>query len=858
MKIQYQHLDYQTDAVNSIVDLFDTGVNSIAKTRFSLASNNSFVIPNRLSINNTHLINNLIRVQKRNFKANNMPTIDDDNLRDFSIEMETGTGKTYVYLKTIFELHERYGLTKFIVIVPSIAIREGVIKTLKTTREHFNKQYNNFATFASYEGESKQKISTLKSFVNNYKISILVMSIQSFNKDSNIINDQRDDTSGVKMIECIAQVKPILILDEPQNMASELSKSAINTLNPLFKLRYSATHRNLYNLIYSLSPFESYNKGLVKKIEIASVIANDPNAFIFEVIKLNLTNKQPTVSIKVEVKQINDEYIFKVLNFRLGDNIAKRTKNDKYQGLFVEEISNSQNGIQITGGRWFKIGVDASQNKADIFRVQIRETIKHHLQRQTELGNDIKVLSLFFIDKVSHYTDDDGLIRVIFNEEFNILKTQSAQFKNSQVDKVHNGYFAKSKGGNSENDKKVYNLIMKDKEKLLSFEEPTCFIFSHSALKEGWDNPNVFNICTLNETKSSMRKRQEIGRGMRLCLDKTGKRIYDRNINKLIVIPNESYQDYVATLQSEFKNDNQTAIIPSDSNKKITVKFKKYFATNDENFKKLWEKIKQKTQYNIKITSDDLITKIVDKINENLSVSNIMIKVERHQLLMDNNTVSTIYSSDSVGEIIDKNYPINNLVAKIAKQTQLTKHTILQILEQIDNLDCIFSNPQEFIRSLIVIFKNTLNDELINGIKYFEINDYWEMSLFDDIKTYKNKIVPSKKSIYEHTIFDSDGEREFAKNLDSSDMVKVFAKLPSWFKVDTPIGEYNPDWAIVWQDNKEEKLYLVRETKFLDDLSNLRDSERHKIVCAKKHFKTIKTDFKVSQKQDLSDLIQNL
>jgi type III restriction enzyme len=861
MKIQYENLDYQTDAINSVMDLFDNGDNFIHKDEFSL--DDFGVVANQLRIDKDRLISNLSTIQKHNLEKGDI-SIDQHNLRDFSIEMETGTGKTYVYLKTIFTLNQRVGLTKFIIIVPSIAVREGVLKTLSSTKQHFYKTFNTRADIFAYEGDSKHKINLLRTFTSNHHLSILVMSIQAFNSDNNIINEpRRDDTFGEKMMDIIAQTQPALILDEPQNMESDLSKSAIGNLNPIFKLRYSATHKNLYNLVYSLSPFTAYNKGLVKKIEIASVVKEDTNAVIFEVQKIiTKRGERPKVNVKLEVKdKKTGDYCYKTLNLKLNDDIFRKTHNEKYQNWFVEEISISKNGVEVSGGVFFSIHEAQAQDKEDIFRVQIRETIKNHFEKQASLGNDIKALSLFFIDKVKNYVND-GLIRRLFEAEFETLKPSSEFFKNKVVEKVHNGYFSKSgknfkdTKGNSKSDKDTYDLIMKDKERLLSFAEDTCFIFSHSALKEGWDNPNIFTICTLNETTSLMKKRQEIGRGMRLCLDKNGKRIYDTKVNKLVVVPNESYQDYVASLQSEFNESGQIGIIPPAQHKRKIIKFKKQFATNDENFKALWAKIKKKTKYNISLDSNDLVKKIVKNVNENLTAGQLIIKIERQNVVMKEGKIQTIYNSEKIGARINKHYQISHLVSTLEQESGLTKKTILSVLTGIDCLDYIFDSPQDFIRNVALMIKNTLKDELLNGIQYFEVDDCWHMSLFKDIETYENKIIASEKSIYEHTVFDSDGEKEFARNLDTHDRVKVFAKMPSWFVVDTPIGTYNPDWAIVWEKDHQKKLYLVRETKFIDNLQDgLRESEKDKISCAKKHFDAINLDFKVSTDSELNDLL---
>ncbi|SMN00137.1 Type III restriction-modification system restriction subunit [uncultured Candidatus Thioglobus sp.] len=355
-----------------------------------------------------------------------------------------------------------------------------------------------------------------------------------------------------------------------------------------------------------------------------------------------------------------------------------------------------------------------------------------------------------------------------------------------------------------------------------------------------------------------MKKRQEIGRGMRLCLDKNGTRIYDSSINKLVVVPNESYQDYVSTLQTEFDESGQRGITPPSKKNRTTVKFKKQFATNDANFKILWKRIKHKTKYDVQLNSDDLVIKIVKNINQQLEVKPPMIKVERQNLVMEGDKIQGIYSSENVGSRISKQYQIQNLTTALEVETGLTKATILRVLKGIDCLNSVFDNPQDFIRGVALIIKHTLKDELLNGIQYHEVDDCWSMSLFNDIETYEDKIVPSDKSIYDYSVFDSEGEKKFAQSLNASVNVKVFAKMPPWFVVDTPIGTYNPDWAIVWQGNEQEKLYLVRESKFVNDLQDLRESEKYKNSCAAKHFKAINADFKVVIDTQLNDLIESI
>lgn len=865
MKFKFdKNLGYQLDAIKSIVDIFDTGKNIISsKDGFELISTLDVFI-NELEIDEKRILSNVQSTQKLNKIDEISESLDS---MDFSIEMETGTGKTYVYLRTIFELNKKYKLKKFIILVPSVAIREGVIKTLKQTKKHFHDMYGAGYDFFDYDSK---KLSRVRNFARNQDIQIMVMTIQSFNSDNNILRQKdRDDFYGEMPMEIVSKVRPVIIMDEPQNMESELSKSAISDLKAIFKLRYSATHKNKLNLMYELSPASAYRKGLVKKIEVFGVKENDSSAFIFKVKKINAQKgKLPTAKVGLEVKNSNDEFIIKDVVLKMGDNLKRKTKNDKYEGLIVNEIDAKNNRAELSDGKFFNLEEQSNENKEAIFRTQIKETIKTHLGKQEDLGSNVKVLSLFFIDKVDNYVENEGIIKKIFVEEFEKLKTGYDNFKGVNADDIHRGYFAckKKKGGEviyedtsgkTKKDKETYDLIMKDKERLLSFDEPTCFIFSHSALKEGWDNPNVFQICTLNETRSASKKRQEIGRGMRLAVDINGDRIFDSNINRLTVIANESYKDFVGTLQSEY-NEAGYKEIPeaSNSREKIEVKFQKHLPVDSEDFKNLWSKIRKKTKFNIELKKEKLVKDSVEKINK-LDISNLVVSVDK--IIVDfesTGKLKTIYENSAIGEKIKGDIRIGNIIERIVKETGITKKTIFEIISLVDNLDIVFENYEEYVRSIIVVIKTSLNELLINeGLKYLPVDNIWEISIFEDINTYKSKTVKCDRSAYEKVVFDSNGEKEFAESLDANTRVKLFVKLPPKFIVDTPLGTYNPDWAIVMDTEDGEKLYLIRETKFVNDLKNLRLDEQQKILCGRKHFKAIGVDFEVSRKSDLSDLV---
>ncbi|MDD4877622.1 MAG: DEAD/DEAH box helicase family protein [Candidatus Nanoarchaeia archaeon] len=846
MKFKFDgNLDYQLEAIKSVITLF-RGQKNTTKSFLFIAENG--IVPNELGISKKIILDNLKAIQKEN-NINESEKLEGD---DFSIEMETGTGKTYVYLRTILELNREYGFKKFIIIVPSVAIREGVLKTLEITKQHLKQIYDNIPyNFCEYDSN---QLSRIRQFSRNNNIEILVMTLDSFNKDTNIMNQNIDRLSGQKPIDLVSQTRPILILDEPQNMESDKSKEALKKLNPLFKLRYSATHRNYYNLIYRLTPVDAYNKGLVKKIEVLSVVKEDDFNNVY--IKcLDIISDDRGIRAKIEINQKQkSRYKAKSIIVKQGDDLFKKSENNEYKGIIIAGIHAGYGHLKLSNGIIIKKGEDFGGDKKELMRIQIKHTIEEHFRKQEILKPfKIKVLSLFFIDRVSNYTEKEGFIRKAFTEEFEKIKLKFPAAKGLEVNKVHNGYFSnyKSESG-METDKKAFDLIMRDKEKLLSFEEPTQFIFSHSALREGWDNPNVFNICTLNETISEMRKRQEIGRGVRLPVNQEGDRITDLDFNILTVIANESYSDYVSTLQKEYIDEYGDLIAPpkpaNARNRKI-LKLKKGFKLNPE-FKELWQRISKKTIYSVDINVPELLKECIEEINK-LTINTIRIRVEKVSLSINDKEGIKIQFVGDEAEELNKDFGIPDLIERVSSETYLTRNTIYEILSRIHNLSLIFKNPQEFTQSVSLIINEKLKEFLINGIKYLELKESWQMELFEDLEAYEDYIITdyNNKTVYEGTIWDSNGEKEFAKQLEDDNKIKMFVKLPPWFIVKTPIGEYNPDWAIVFEEKDlqgqiKDKLYLVRETKFVDNLHNLRYSEQHKIKCAEEHFKTINVNFK--------------
>lgn len=598
MKIKFEkNLEYQLDAINSVIDIF--AGQEINKTVFTVERLSNLQmklgrVENELGIGNSlllypeEILKNLNNIQLRNGLARTTKL--EKNNYNFSVEMETGTGKTYVYLRSIMELNKKYGFTKFIIVVPSIAIKEGVYKTLQITKEHFKELYENIPY--DYFIYDSKKIDMIRNFAVNDTIQIMVINIDAFNKDTNIINQERDQANGYKPIDYIKECNPIVIIDEPQNMESEKAKEAIKELNPLCTLRYSATHKDKYNLVFKLDAIDAYEKKLVKQIEVASIQREENNNMDYiRVISIKANKNGIFAKLELDVRTGNSVKR-KEITVKKGDFLKDKAKRNIYDGYIVNEITvneiDSAKSFIDLGKVVLTLGqVNGEQKPDELKRLQIRQTIKEHFDKQKRLRNkNIKVLSLFFIDKVSNYRIYDsetgeakkGKYALMFEEEYNkLLETKEYMnmgdqtvplFERASV--AHDGYFSidkkKSKSGkeyfedkdtkgNTKADDDTFNKIMRDKEKLLNFDEPLSFIFSHSALKEGWDNPNVFQICTLNETVSEIKKRQEIGRGLRIAVNQNGERVRGFEINTLTVMVNEAYSTFVDSLQKEIENE---------------------------------------------------------------------------------------------------------------------------------------------------------------------------------------------------------------------------------------------------------------------------------------------------------------
>jgi len=866
---------YQLDAISSVTSLFEG--QPLSKGEFELSGNGSLAFNelgfgNSISITEIDLLKNLQQVQLENelnkseqlekfsYKdSNGEEQVVETSFPNFTVEMETGTGKTYVYLRTIYELNKLYGFTKFVIVVPSIAIREGVLKSLQITEEHLQNLYSRVPV--NYFVYDSRRLPQLKNFATSNAIQIMIINIDSFTKDTNIINQDRDSTQGKRPIQYVQATKPILILDEPQNMETDIRKKGITNLNPLFVLRYSATHKHLYNLIYKLDPVKAYDLGLVKQIEVDSVYSeNDFNDAFIQLENITSAKTKITARVKIDVNS-NDGVKRKsvkvdVRNFDLYKLSGNR---EQYKDLFVTATNFEEKYIELSNGKIIRLGETTGDFKDEIMKVQVQKAVEEHFIKERQLKEKgIKVLSLFFIDRVANYRsyDEDGnpvkgKFTLWFEDAFEKFKTKYPVVINYAKEKVHNGYFAQdnkgnfkdSKTGESKDDDNTYQLIMRDKERLLNPAEPLRFIFSHSALREGWDNTNVFQICTLNETTSVMKKRQEIGRGLRLCVNEDGYRVFDKNINRLTVVANESYEEFAGKLQKEIEEDCGVEFTGRirDKRKRVSIKLKKGFEA-DPRFLELWAKIKHKTKYRVNYSTERLIKSAAKAIKDMPEVSQPMIRTMKTGVNIVKEAVEGYQIKFGVHKIEDYRTEIPDIAGYIQSRTDLTRSTIIKILRESGRLNDVLKNPQLFLDMTVKQIRDVLNELMVEGIKYEKIGEteYYSMELFiekelEGYKEYLYKVQNEDKTLYNYIPFDSEVERKFAEQCESNSLIEFYLKLPNWFVINTPIGTYNPDWALIFKNDK--KIYFVAETKFSLDPIKRYSSENYKIKCGEKHFK---------------------
>lgn len=959
MKLKFDSTqDYQIQAVNSFIDLFDgqplnQGDYTIEiNTKTDVGQQLSTIqtelgIGNHLAIDEDTILKNLHNIQERN-DLDPTPEIEfKNNNFNFSVEMETGTGKTYVYLRTIFELSQKYGFKKFIIVVPSVAIREGTLKNIEITAEHFKALYNN-VEFEHFVYDSK-KTNRLRQFATSNQLQIMIINIDAFNKETNIFNQERNQLSGFSPRDFIHSVRPIVLIDEPQSVDNTpKAQEAIKSLNPLCIFRFSATHKNLYNLIYKLDPIKAYELRLVKQIVVASVVG--ANAQNDAYIKLMEVDNKSGIKAKIKI-HVQDKSSVKEKDFWVKQNADLYTLSNEREayknGFEVLDISCEPGNefIDFTSGRLY-LGQERGGITDDLIEVQIKNTIKKHLDKELQLkGKGIKVLSLFFVDKVANYRIYDaegkpakGKFAELFEYHYSelIQRTQYKELDVFQVEKLHDGYFSADKkgvfkdtNGSTQADDDTYAKIMRNKEQLLSMNEPLKFIFSHSALREGWDNPNVFQICVLREVGSTKERRQTLGRGLRLPVNANGERVKDNNINKLTVIARESYADFAAGLQKEYEDDcgvtfgkvpkiafSKLSVLVGEEEKPLGRKAsediwtelvsKGFIDTNgklqpafnpskeefslglseqfteqeaeiitilqsyqlerhikkdeapkrlkinkqiflDPEFENLWNKIKHRTTYQVNYSTDILIANAIKSIKEMENIEAVKVSYREDIVGIEKKGVTTTHTKANEIEI-EYTGILPDIIACLQKETELTRSTLVKILSGCNRIVEFAINPQKFMDAVASIINRELHKLMIDGIKYEKLTTgqvEWSMQLFkeEELKDYFEQCLEVQKSVYETVIYDSEIERCFAQKLNEREDIKLFVKLPGFFKVETPIGTYNPDWAIVKYNN--ETIYLVRETKSTKDFEKLRNSEADKIKCGRKHFEAIGADFDV-------------
>lgn len=979
MKLQFDaNLHYQEQAVSAVVDLFRGQTPKQSSFTISNYSDQGTMytdngIGNKLELVDEEILENLQAVQLRNGLPQTKAL--KKGAYDFDIEMETGTGKTYVYLRTIFELNKAYGFKKFIIVVPSIAIKEGVAKSLEITKEHFQTIYNNVVYDSYiYDGSKPEEV---RSFAVNDNISIMVINIAAFRKSfddpdkenkANIIHRAIDKLNGMRPINLIQETNPVVIVDEPQSVegkGASASKKAMASLNALCTLRYSATHVEKHNLVYKLDAVDAFDLELVKQIEVASFESLDYHNKAYMRL-LSVDNKKSPITAKIELDcEVKGTIKRKSVTVRQGDDLSEKLSGyrEVYNGYVVDDIYCEKGNEYVsftTKPEILRIGESVGDiDDRAIKEQQIRKTIEEHLNKELALNHrGIKVLSLFFIDKVSNYRYYDadgvrhnGIYAEMFEKNYREL-IQRPKYRTLFQDidletlphEVHGGYFSgDKKGGNSDKDWKdtsgttavdesAYNLIMRDKETLLSFDSKLRFIFSHSALREGWDNPNVFQICTLNETKSEVKKRQEIGRGLRLCVNQNGERQHGFAINTLTVMANESYEKFAATLQKEYEEeegirfgileshsfanipiqqpDGSTAYLGVEKSEQIYQAFKACGYLNEkdevtdslkialktntlqvpaelaehkhaiagvckkaagglnikpandkrpvhlnkerflsEDFKELWDRIKYKTTYKVEFDSEKLVEQCCEKMQLELNVGAAKLMYTKAKVQVSEGGVDTTETQRLSVMTTEGREQLPDIITYLQNRTGLTRRTIVKILTESKTLNLFKKNPQAYMDQVAKLIGSTMQLFVVDGIKYTKLGDteFYAQELFDseELTGYlERNMFESHRSVYDYVVYDSDVERNFAEQLENNESIKVYAKLPDWFKVPTPLGSYNPDWAVVIEDNGLNKLYFVVETKGSIEGKDLRPKEQAKIRCGEKHFAALGNDAK--------------
>ena len=966
MKLRFEpNLDFQLRAVDAVCDLFRG--QEVCRTEFTVTrdraepqarlafAESDLGIGNRLTLLDDELLANLNDIQLRNGLAPSESLASGD----FTVEMETGTGKTYVYLRTIFELNKRYGFTKFVIVVPSVAIKEGVYKSLQITDDHFRSLYSG-VPFEYFLYDSA-KLGQVRNFATSPQIQIMVVTVGAINKrDVNNLYKDSEKTGGEKPINLIGATRPILIVDEPQSVDGGLAgrgKDALESMNPLCTLRYSATHVDKHHMVYRLDAVDAYERKLVKQIEVASANVEDAhNRPYVRVVSTSNRRGVIVARIELDVETPSGGVRRREVNVRDGDDLEQTAGRVVYRDCRIGEIRVEQGNefveLRVPGGeRYLRPGeawgdVDAGA----VQRQMIRRTIREHLDKEKRLRpRGIKVLSLFFVDAVERYRRYDeagnpvkGDYAAMFEEEYRRVGNHPdyrTLFREvdltAAAEEVHNGYFSiDRKGGwtdtaensqtNRDNAERAYNLIMKEKEKLLSLETPLKFIFSHSALREGWDNPNVFQICALRDIQTERERRQTIGRGLRLCVNQEGERLRGFELNTLTVIARESYEEFAENLQREIEEDTgirfgivqahqfaailtvgedgQTTILGFEESQALFEHWKRkgYVdpkgriqdslrkALRDDSFdvperfapqraeiaavlrklagrlgikdaddrqqvrprqavldspefKALWDRIKHKTTYRVTFDNERLLEDCAAALRDAPEIPRTRLQWRKADIAIGQAGVAATETAGAAPVALDEtDIELPDILTELQDRTQLTRRSIQRILSGSRRLDDFKRNPQQFIEVAAQAVNRCKRRALVDGIKYQRLGDesYYAQELFEkeELTGYLKNMRDAVKSVYEKIVYESDTEARFADQLEKNTAVRVYAKLPGWFTVPTPLGSYNPDWAVLIDSDEGERLYFVVETKASTLVDDLRVTEYAKIECGKAHF----------------------
>ncbi|WP_182651876.1 DEAD/DEAH box helicase family protein [Flavobacterium sp. SOK18b] len=872
MKLKLENLKYQDIAVQSIIKVFEgTEKNTFDSSCFEgIRSNVSRLSKEEVQENIKNIcLENGINQDVANISAEN----------DICVEMETGTGKTLVYIKTIYELFKHYGFTKFIILVPSVAIRQNIIGTFKS----FDKQLSELYGFTpnSFEYDSK-KLPKVTQFIEDQHPQVMIMTLASFNSEDKILNQaQREDLfNNIPFIEAIGKTNPIIIMDEPQEgMDTDNSIKQIAKLNPLIKLRYSATHKVFKNLLFRLTPFDSYKEGLVKKIEVLTVTEkNDEASLKIELTDIQIGKGDPKVKLKAwHLNNSNGKIDFKNTAWlKEGDNLGDKTNNPSYLNYKISRINKS-----LKTQKWtvvFTNGAEILEKQIagsleNIWALQIEWLLHRHFAKtQKLLEKNIKCLSLIFIDRVSNYVGETPIIKNLFVQKYKEIypeyyggKTPSSE----EIQAVQGYYFAqKASGEYADNEggvkeqSKIYDLILKGKEELLTISNPVQFVFSHSALGVGWDNPNVFNIATLNNSYSEIKKRQEIGRGLRICVNQDGQRVYDAlnvaesdRINQLTVIPNETYETFVTQYQEEIKSvygstnagaglSHAHKGIPTDK-----VSFKRNTSSEiDQAFRKYWTALARKTEYTMSFDEDSMIAESAERINK-IEIPDFVIEASSFLInaITEEGQKDTFQGSEKV--IQKLTFTPLDLIEEISENTGVSYNTLFKIISRLNNLDQMIKNPPRFIHETSVVIRDVELNEMIRGLDYQITGESYPFDFNDFVKNISKDgyVETPYKGVFDKMLVDSDVERDFSLDADKDAEVVCFLKLPSWYKIKTPIGNYEPDFGLVMKrkslkTGSESEFYFVIETKGTNDIHDkkaLKESEIYKIRCAMKHFQKL-------------------